>query len=84
MRMAAKHADFVLCEPRSLNLVGVIELDDRSHRRRDLQRRDAFFNETMAAAGLPLLRLAAKSTRAGYPVADLRAAVTAAFEKPLP
>ena len=65
MRVAAKHADFVLCEPKSLSLVGVIELDDRSHRRRNRQRRDEFFDEALASAGLPLLRLAAKSTQVG-------------------
>src|SRR5438046_32622 len=33
--ISAKHVDFVLCDPSSLRVVGVVELDDKSHRRLD-------------------------------------------------
>ena len=56
-RVAAKHADFVACDPRTFAVRGVIELDDSSHRRRDRQERDRFFNAAFAAAGIPVLRV---------------------------
>jgi hypothetical protein len=38
--ISAKHVDFVLCDPASLRVVGVVELDDKSHRRLDRGLRD--------------------------------------------
>jgi hypothetical protein len=52
-----KHVDFVLCDNDSLNVCLAIELDDASHRRKDRQERDAFVNQALASAGLPLLRV---------------------------
>jgi Protein of unknown function (DUF2726) len=57
--IARHHLDFVLCEPRSTEVVVVIELDDRSHRRPKRQRRDAFLNNAFQAAQMPLLRIKA-------------------------
>jgi hypothetical protein len=52
-----KHIDFVLCDNDSLQVCLAIELDDSSHARPDRQQRDAFVNESLASAGLPLLRV---------------------------
>jgi very-short-patch-repair endonuclease len=46
-------ADAVTAEPRL-----VIEFDDRSHTRPDARRREALKDAALAAAGLPLLRVA--------------------------
>ena len=43
-RISSKHADFVLCDPRSFAVVGVVELDDRSHQRRDPGRNATVFS----------------------------------------
>lgn len=60
-RIAQKHLDFVVCQPGSIRIIAVIELDDRSHRRADRRRRDAFLNRVFRNAGIPLLRYQARS-----------------------
>jgi hypothetical protein len=71
-KIAMKHFDFVLCDPRTLSFVGAIELDDQSHNRRDRVDRDKFLNDAAAAAKLPLHRFQAKAT---YVVAEIRDAL---------
>ncbi len=78
-RISSKHADFVLCEPATLWVAGVIELDDRSHELPRAQASDHFKNEALAAAGIPILRVPAARE---YDEAALRAAILAIF--PLP
>ena len=75
-RISSKHADFVACDARTFAVVGVIELDDRSHEREDRRRRDEFFDAAMNVAGVPVLRVAA---RRAYDVKELREAVREAF-----
>ncbi|WP_342594208.1 DUF2726 domain-containing protein [Salinicola lusitanus] len=57
--ISSKHIDLVLCEPRGGRILAAIELDDRSHRRRDRKRRDRFVDDAFASAGVPLLRFPA-------------------------
>jgi hypothetical protein len=71
-RIAMKHFDFVLCDPRTLAFVGAIELDDKSHNRSDRVSRDDFLNEAAATAKLPLHRFRA---RANYVVEEIRDAL---------
>lgn len=52
-----KHADFVLCDPRTLLPLVGIELDDSSHDRPRRHQRDAFVDQVYTAAGLPLLHI---------------------------
>ena len=59
-RICAKHIDFVLCERKTLRIVGLMELDDRSHSLHDRQERDRFVEEALAAAQIPLLRILAR------------------------
>ena len=66
-------ADFVVCSPDFTTLL-VIELDDRSHGRRDRQDADARKSEALAAAGLRLVRYSVKSMP---DVATLRAELEA-------
>jgi Protein of unknown function (DUF2726) len=51
-------ADFVLCRA-DLSVVAVIELDDRSHQRRDRQDADARKTKALVDAGLRLVRIPA-------------------------
>jgi hypothetical protein len=54
-RIQAKCVDFVLCEAHDFAPRLVIELDDRSHDRPDRRERDAFVDEVLASAGIPIL-----------------------------
>lgn len=74
-RIAAKCVDFVLCEPAELHPRLVVELDDASHSRPDRQRRDAFVDAALAAAGLPILHV---RWQRRYEVARLAADIQAA------
>lgn len=67
-----KSVDFVLADPTSLKVQLVIELDDRSHERKNRQDRDEFVNRALAAAGLNLLRVPAA---ASYNPQQLEAAI---------
>jgi hypothetical protein len=64
-----KHADFVLCDTKTMRPLCAIELDDNSHSRRDRAERDHFVNEVFKTVGLPLLRIPAERT---YNVVELR------------
>jgi very-short-patch-repair endonuclease len=73
-RISQKHVDFVLIDFSSTALLLVIELDDQTHRQRRAMENDAFKDRALAAAGIPILRVAAKSS---YNLAEIRAAVMA-------
>ena len=67
-RIKSKHVDFVLCEPESMRVVCVIELDDKSHRRQDRQTRDELMDSIYAAVGLPILHV---DCRRGYSMQEV-------------
>ena len=75
-RINQKHVDFVLCDPRSLQVVGVIELDDRSHDRPDRQRRDEFVDRALGAAGIPILHV---KVQRSYNAEEVRQWIKQAF-----
>lgn len=58
-RINQKHVDFLLCDAATMKPRLVIELDDSSHQRVSRQERDAFVDEALAAAGLPILHITA-------------------------
>jgi very-short-patch-repair endonuclease len=68
-KINSKHADFVLCDRQTLEILCAIELDDSSHQRESRKARDAFMEEACVSAGLPLARFPAKSA---YPVNEVR------------
>lgn len=68
-KILAKHIDFVLCNPNSLEIVMGIELDDSSHQRADRIERDQFVNHAFESAGIPLLRV---PIRPNYPAREVR------------
>ena len=56
-KIKAKHTDFVLCDPRTMEVLLGIELDDQSHLREDRIQRDAFVDGAYEACGIPLLHV---------------------------
>jgi len=61
-RIDRKHIDFLLCDPQTVRPLVGIELDDKSHRRKDRQERDRFVEEVFRAAKLPLVRISVQRT----------------------
>jgi len=53
-RIKAKHFDFVLCDPQTLKVKAVIELNDKSHASSRRIERDELLGRACADAGLPL------------------------------
>jgi len=68
-RIAAKHVDFVLCDPADLAVRAVIELDDASHKQPDRSVRDALVDSALDGANIPVLRIAA---RLGYSASKIQ------------
>ncbi len=67
-----KHVDFLLVDPRTLQPIAGVELDDRSHQRADRVARDEFVDSVFAAAKLPLIHVPAQ---ANYSVTALAASL---------
>ena len=59
--ISAKHFDYVLCEPTSLEIIASIELDDRSHYDTKRMARDKFVENACTKASLPLYRFKSAS-----------------------
>lgn len=70
-KILAKHIDFVLCDPNSLEIVMGIELDDSSHQRADRIERDKFVDAAFESAGIPLLRVPVRSKYLAREVREL-------------
>jgi len=77
-RISARHVDFALCDPRTFEIIGVIELDDSSHGRESRRKRDRFVDEALTAAGMPFVRIAAQRS---YVPAEIREKISALFRK---
>lgn len=73
-KIAAKHFDFVVCNPNTLEVLCVIELDDSSHKKPAVIKRDEFVNQVCESAGVPLYRFKASLT---YKPHELRATINA-------
>ncbi|MEM7570959.1 MAG: DUF2726 domain-containing protein [Pseudomonadota bacterium] len=56
-KVMAKHIDLVVYDPRDFSVVLAIEIDDKSHARRDRQERDAFVDKALETAGIPIERI---------------------------
>ncbi|EGU47019.1 hypothetical protein VII00023_02049 [Vibrio ichthyoenteri ATCC 700023] len=61
-QIACKHYDFVLCDPETLDIHMVIELDDSSHERNDRKKRDVFVDAATASAGVTFKRFKVQKT----------------------
>jgi len=71
-RISARHFDFVLCDPGTLSVACVFELQDRSHNDRKRSARDRFLRDACEAAELPLIEFEA---RPSYSVAEIRSLI---------
>ena len=75
-RVCQKHVDFVLCGRQKVSPLLVIELDDKSHEREDVQERDTAKDTILHAAGLPIFRVPARRT---YSTRELREVISGAL-----
>ena len=64
-----KHVDFVICDLKTMDILGVVELDDSSHNQPDRIERDALVDHVMQSAGIPILHVPVSS---GYNVQTLQ------------
>ncbi len=71
-KISAKHFDFVLCDKKTLGILCVIELDDRSHNSKKRQQRDAFLVKACESAKMPFFQFKAKRN---YGIHDVRLAL---------
>jgi very-short-patch-repair endonuclease len=71
-RIQSKHLDFVLCDPATLAVAFVVELDDKSHKQSNRKSRDEFVDRALAAAGIRVVHMPAM---AGYSVENIRKAL---------
>lgn len=60
-RIVSKQFDFVICDAKSTRPLLVVELDDKSHSRKDRASRDEFVDHACRTAGLPILHVTAAS-----------------------
>jgi Protein of unknown function (DUF2726)/Topoisomerase DNA binding C4 zinc finger len=65
-----KHLDYLICRADNLSLVAAVELDDKSHQRKERGERDTFVEQALKSAGIPLLRFPAKK---GYELIEVKA-----------
>ncbi len=61
-QVSSKHFDFCLTSPYTHEVLCVIELNDKSHNRRDRGKRDLLVNKVCKSCELPLLWIEAKRT----------------------
>lgn len=54
-KIQSKHVDFVLVD-QSMNLIGVLELDDNTHDRADRKERDSFVRDALEGAGITMIQ----------------------------
>jgi very-short-patch-repair endonuclease len=69
-RICGKHLDFVICDPDSFTVLGVIELDDKSHQQSNRRQRDAFIDKALSAAGIPILHMPAQKRYSAQKLRD--------------
>ncbi len=73
-RIDRKHIDFVICKRDDFSIVAGIELDDKTHARKDRVERDGFLEQAFAATGISLLRFPA---RKGYVLEEVKSQLSA-------
>ena len=69
-RISGKHLDFVICHPETFTVLGVIELDDRSHLQSNRRDRDIFIDKALTAAGIPILHMPAQKRYSALKLRD--------------
>lgn len=61
-KIQSKHVDLVACDPTTLSVLFVIELDDKTHKQSKTQNRDKFVDNVMRTAGIPIVHFTAKNS----------------------
>ena len=61
-KIQSKHIDIVACDPTTLSVLFVIELDDKTHSQSKRQNRDQFVDNVLRAAGIPIVHFTAKNS----------------------
>ncbi|WP_020676159.1 DUF2726 domain-containing protein [Geopsychrobacter electrodiphilus] len=69
-----KHIDFLICRADNLAFVAAVELDDKSHRRKDRSERDVFVDQALSSAEIPIVRFAAQKS---YELTDVKQRIAA-------
>ena len=68
-KIQSKHVDIVACDPASLTVQFVVELDDSTHSQSKRRNRDKFVDNTLRAAGIPVVHV---TTKKAYSVKDIQ------------
>jgi hypothetical protein len=77
-KISAKHFDYVLCQKDTLQVIAVIELDDKSHNSKKAKNRDDFIEDACQGADLKLIRFKAKT---GYQIDSVREFIVGSITK---
>ncbi len=77
-KIQSKHVDFVVCDPVDLSILGVVELDDSTHRQSHRKARDEFVDQVLAAAEIPIVHF---PVRKSYDPDEIRNAILKAEGK---
>ncbi len=56
-RVQARHVDFTIVRKATMKIVCCLELDDKSHNKKEQKIRDAFLGDALLEAGIPLIRM---------------------------
>ncbi|MBE0576398.1 MAG: DUF2726 domain-containing protein [Desulfuromonadales bacterium] len=75
-RINKKHVDFVICQKDDLKIIGIVELDDKSHNRSDRKKRDEFVDKVLSEVGIPILHFPVERS---YKVSEVRSLLVSAF-----
>jgi hypothetical protein len=78
-KISSKHFDYVLCEPNTLDVLAVVELDDKSHSSKKAKARDDFLNAACESAGLIMIRFKAKKA---YQLSEIKVEINEALNPP--
>lgn len=68
-RIKSRHIDFVLCNKKTLEICHCIELDDKSHNRKDRIKRDEFVNWALKNSKVPIIHI---KTAKNYSLNELK------------
>lgn len=77
-KISSKHFDYVLCNQNTMNVLCVIELNDKSHHSIKRQERDIFLQNTCDSAQLKLIQVNAKRS---YESDEIKSLITEAISK---
>jgi hypothetical protein len=68
-RISGKHVDFVVCDKNDISILGVVELDDQSHKSARRRERDRFLDSALDSAGIEIVHIRAQNA---YSVIDIQ------------